>query len=31
VLDMHLALEAWQGDLRSLLGSRPAADAGRPR
>jgi len=31
VLDMHLALEAWHGDLRSLLGSRPAPDAGRPR
>jgi hypothetical protein len=31
VLDMHLALEAWQGDLRSLLDPRPAHEAGRPR
>jgi hypothetical protein len=30
VLDMHVALEAWQGDLRSLLDS-PSPDAGRPR
>ena len=31
VLDMHIELEAWQGDLRSLLGPAPARDAGRPR
>ncbi|MCI0345052.1 MAG: hypothetical protein L0221_06335 [Chloroflexi bacterium] len=31
VLDMHVALEAWQGDLRSLLASSPASDTGRSR
>ena len=31
VLDMHVALEAWQGDLRSLLADSPAPDSGRPR
>jgi len=31
VLDMHLALESWQGDLRTLLGAPAAPDSGRPR
>jgi hypothetical protein len=31
VLDMHVALEAWQGDLRSLLTDTPAPESGRPR
>ena len=34
VLDMHVALEAWHGDLRSLLADSPAPDSGhsgRPR
>src|SRR5262245_12461087 len=30
VLDMHVALESWQGDLRTLLGA-PAPHGGRPR
>ena len=31
VLDMHVALEAWQGDLRSLLRTSPSRDRGQPR
>jgi len=31
VLDMHLLLESWRGDLRSLLDAAPARDAGPPR
>lgn len=31
VLDMHATLEAWQGDLRSLLADAPARDTGRSR
>jgi hypothetical protein len=31
VLDMHLELEAWHGDLRTLLGADTAPDTGRPR
>ena len=31
VLDMHATLEAWQGDLRSLLAESPAPDTGRSR
>ena len=31
VLDMHATLEAWQGDLRSLLAGAPAPDSGRSR
>jgi hypothetical protein len=31
VLDMHLLLEAWRGDLRGLLDPAPAPDAGPPR
>ena len=31
VLDMHLALEAWHGDLRTLLGAPAAPDSGPPR
>ncbi len=31
VLDMHVTLEAWQGDLRSLLADSPAPDSGRSR
>lgn len=31
VLDMHATLEAWQGDLRTLLADSPAPDAGRQR
>jgi hypothetical protein len=31
VLDMHVALETWEGDLRSLLTDTPAPESGRPR